>query len=46
MALHLVHTGFNEFVFMVDPVTAMATASAAFTTIKKGFAIGPRSPLA
>lgn len=25
---------------MVDPVTAMATASAAFTTIKKGFAIG------
>ncbi len=25
---------------MVDPVTAMATASAAFTTIKKGFQIG------
>ena len=25
---------------MVDPVTAMATASAAFGAIKKGFAIG------
>ena len=25
---------------MIDPVTALATASAAFTTIKKGFQLG------
>ena len=30
----------------MDPVSAMATATAAFSVLKKGFAIGPCPPLA
>ena len=30
----------------MDPVSTLATASAAFSALKKGFAIGPCPPLA